>query len=289
VVVCVALLLLLPKVVQVAVSVVVTPVNITRHWLTESGGSLPQYFRNRSTLIEQIATLESKLSAESGDRFTTALLAKENAELRSLLGDQKEERILAGIIGRPGSLPYDSLMLDKGTSDGVFVGAPIYIGENTVVGLVKSATNHSALVELVTTAGFETTVYIMGPDIYTNAVGVGGGQMRVGVPQGIVLSVGDVVVLPSVTSGVYGEISLVQSDATRPEQYGYVSPKTSLASIRLVAVGKTPLRSMSFEEAQKIISETKTKVFLVPVPEHILVDTQGTTSASSTDDNLITP
>jgi len=279
---CLAVLFLVPKVVNIAVSIVVAPVNMTKHWLTESGGNLPQYFRNRTGLMAEIATLQSSLAATRGNHLTVQILADENRELRSLLGDEGEERILAGIIGRPGTLPYDSLMLDRGIEDGIVVGAPVYIGENTVIGLVKNATAHTALVELATTAGFEATVYIIGPDIYTNAVGMGGGQLRVGVPQGITLSEGDLVVLPSVTSGIYGVISTVQSEPSRPEQYGYVSPQIPMASVRLVSVGSTPLQDISFEEAQIILDKNITTVFYVPVPEDILIDANfGTTSSSS--------
>jgi len=279
--VCLVILFLVPKAVNLAVSIVVAPINITKHWITESSGSLPQYFRNRSELLDEMSTLRSKLDSVSSDRMAIQILIKENKELRSLLGDEGEERVLAGVIGRPGALPYDSLMIDQGTEQGVNVGAPVYIGENTVIGIVKNATAHTSLVELVTTEGFKATVYIIGPDIYTNAVGMGGGQLRVGVPQGILLSEGDLVVLPAVTSGVYGEVSVVQSEPSRPEQYGYVSPRIPIASIRLVSVGRTPLHNVSFEEAQIILRENKTTVFSIPVPEDILVDTNfGTTSDS---------
>lgn len=282
--VCLVVLFLLPKLFNGAVALIAAPINATKTWAAESSSSLPQYFRNRSELLKEISELRSQVASSNGGRFTLEALVKENDTLRSLLGDDGEERVVAGVISRPGVLPYDAIMIDKGTDDGVLNGAPVYIGENTVIGIVKNATAKTALIELITTPGFETTVYIIGPDIYTNAIGVGGGQMRVGVPQGITLSEGDLVVLPSVTSGVYGEINLVQSEATRPEQYGYVSPDTPIASIRLVSIGKTPLHSVSFEEAQMILSEIKETVFTVPVPDEILVDTNSSSTPSTTNE-----
>ena len=286
-VICLGVVFLIPKVVNVMVSVVAAPINMSKTWITSSGNSLPQYFRNRTELVAEISDLQTQLVNSSGDRFTAITLSKENMELRSLLGDDGDERVLAGVIGRPGSLPYDSLMIDQGTRAGVVVGAPVYIGDNTVIGIVKNATPQTSLVELITTVGFEATVYIIGPDIYTNAVGIGGGQLRVGVPQGILLQEGDSVVLPSITSGVYGTISLVQSEPSRPEQYGYVSPKTPIASIRLVSVGKTPMQNISFDEAQEILKEIKTTSFTIPVPDEILVDTDTSTTSTSTNQEEI--
>jgi len=104
----------------------------------------------------------------------------------------------------------------------------------------------------------------------------------VGVPQGIKMSVGDLVILPGISTGIYGAINLVQSVASEPEQYGFVSPELPLASLRLVSVGSMPLKSVSFEDAQAIVAEVKSDVFIVPVPEGILVTTDATSTAATT-------
>jgi len=265
-------------------SLVVAPVNMAKHWLSDSSASLPQYFRNRSDLVTELKELRSEIST-TGNTFTIKALEKENKTLRSLLGNTENKKILAGVIGRPGVLPYDLLMLDQGSNAGIAKGAPVFIGEDTIIGIIKSVTADTSLVEMITTDDFHSTVYIIGPDIYTNAVGIGGGQLRVGVPQGITLQEGDLVVLPAVESGVFGEISVVQSEASRPEQYGYVSPNIPIASIRFVSVGKHPLTNISFEDAQKNVEETKISVLTVPVPDDILVDTQSGTSTGTTTNN----
>lgn len=285
--VCILVLFSMPSVFRSVASVVVAPVNSVKHWFLESGESFPQYLRNRKEILDELSFVRSELAATGGERHTIWTLTQENEELRSLLGYEGEERVLAGVIGRPGNLPYDSLMIDQGLRDGVKEGAPVYIGEGTVIGIVKSAAPQTALVELITTPGFEATVFIMGPNIYTNAVGVGGGQLRVGVPQGIVLSEGNMVVLPSITSGIYGEISVIQSEPTRPEQYGFVSPHTPLSGIRFVSVGTIPMQSVTFEEAQEILAGIKSEVFTVPVPDGILVDAQSGTSTATTTDEVI--
>ncbi len=159
----------------------------------------------------------------------------------------------------------------------------MYIASSTVIGVVNKVFQKNAVVELITSPGFTSSVYIIGPDIYTTAEGVGGGQLRVGVPQGIALSEGDLVILPSIASGVYGEVSVVDSIPTRPEQYGYVSPQTPLSSLRLVGVGDAPLEPVSFEEAQAIVKESKDALFGVPVPEDLLITADSaSTTASST-------
>jgi cell shape-determining protein MreC len=277
------LFFLVPKLVASVTSLVLTPVHALQTWISKSSDSFPQFFRDRSTLIAQLDALTETQSARSGDRLTADLLSKENVELRSLLGDDGEQRIVAGVIGRPDTVPYDVLVLDKGSDDGIVEGAPVFIGDDAVIGIVSKTFGRSSVVELITTPGFTVSVYIIGPNIYTNAAGIGGGQLKVGVPQGITLTPGDLVILPGVGAGIYGAISTVQSVATEPEQYGYVSPEVPLAGLRLVGVGAIPLKPVTFEEAQKIVSESKQQAFQVSVPKDMLVTTEiASSTASST-------
>jgi len=271
---------LLPKLLAGAAAVVVTPIQAAQTWLFESTGNLPLYLRDRQVLILENQKLHEELALQSGQEYSVQLLRRENQELRSLLGDEGKTRIMAGIIGRPNALPYDVLVIDQGARDGVVENAPVYIGDNRVVGVVKKVFSDSAVVEMVTTPGFVTSVFVVGPNIYTNATGIGGGQLRVGVPQGIALAIGDSVILPAVDSGVLGVISHIESLPTQPEQYGYVATDVPLQSLRFVAVGSAPVESVTFEQAQAIVAEGLSRLFTVPVPEGVLVVT-GTTSTST--------
>ncbi len=277
------LIWLLPRMMHVAAALVMAPINGVSHWVRESTGSLPQYLRNRSDLVASMNDLRQQLASRSGDKFTNEMLAKENEELRHLLGDQGDERVLAGVIGRPNALPYDMLMIDQGMRDGIVVGAPVYIGDRTVIGFIQSATDKTALVTLITTPDFVSTVYVLGPDIFTTAVGIGGGQLKVGIPQGIMVKVGDLVILPSITSGVYGSVSYLETVPTEPEQYAYVSPTTPIGSLRLVSVGTTPMIGSTFDAALKNVEVLRNELFTVAVPSgYQSTSTHATATSSST-------
>ncbi len=278
----VVLLFVVPKVVATAASMVMMPVHVVENWFSKSTDSFPQYLRERSKLLDELNALTYTQSAQSGDRLTSVLLTQENQELRELLGIKGERRLVAGVIGRPNKMPYDVLVLDKGTNDGLVEGAPVFIGDDAVIGIISKTFAHSAVVTLVTTPGFTVSVYIIGPNIYTNAVGQGGGLLRIGVPQGIKLSEGNLVILPGVDAGIYGAIGKIQSVASEPEQYGFVSPEVPLASLRLVSVGTVSLEPKTFEEAQKVVSTVVKTVFEVPIPEGVLVTVLSSTTSSTT-------
>lgn len=279
--VCVLLYFVIPKVVATVSSIVFIPIHTVESWILYSSDALPQYFRDRDALIGELNTYKYAESAQSGDKLTADILSKENVLLRGLLSDDGSSRILAGVIGRPRAVPYDVLIIDRGSAEDIQVGAPVFIGENAGIGVIQKVFEHSAVVVLVTTPGFVSSVYIVGPNIYTNAEGIGGGQLRIGVPQGIPLAVGNPVILPGVDSGVYGEIHHVVSVPAEPEQQAFVSPQIPLSGLRFVSVGTSPIPQLSFTEAESLVKNLTQTVFVVPIPEGVLVTTATSTATSS--------
>jgi len=236
------------------------------------------------TALNNMARSESSaLSLEESTELD--FLRAENASLKEVLGQNDEPRIAAGVIGRPTALPYDVLMLDKGSDDGIKVDTPVYIGHNTVIGFIAATYQNSSLVVLLSTPGFSSTAYIFGPDIYTTAVGIGGGITRIHVPQGIALNIGDLVVLPSISAGIYGTVSAVDSVPERAEQYGYLTTKTPMSSLKTVAVGTRPLSVINFEEAQGVVEKAVRDFLTIDVPEEFLVEASSSSSSTATSTN----
>jgi len=197
-------------------------------------------------MSKELEGLRRELATESGTELTIKRLQIENRELRaaSEFGG-RTGRVVAQVIAPPSRILYDLLRIDQGTNAGITVGAPVFVGSDTVVGVIVHTTPRYSFVELFTTAGFEATAFIVGPNIFAPLEGMGGGVARVKVPQGIILSLGDLVLLPSVESGVYGEIVSIENLATQPEQYGYVTPPVPLLSMSYVSVlpGEPQLRT----------------------------------------------
>lgn len=241
--------------------------------------------RGESSLNNLVRSDQRELNQEESNELD--YLRAENASLRDVLGQTDETRIAAGVIGRPSALPYDVLMIDKGSDDGIKVDTPVYTGNNTVIGFVASTYQNSSLVALLSTPGFSSTAYIFGPNIYTTAIGIGGGVTRIHVPQGITLNIGDLVVLPSMSKGIYGTVSAVDSVPERAEQYGYLITEVPISSLRTVAVGTRPLSVMEFEEARKVVEAARQDFLSINVPEGVLIDAQNSTStATSTEEGV---
>jgi len=276
---------LLPQALGLVASTIFAPYNYVESWFINSSAALPSYFRDRDSLINKQLELEHELASKQNLEDRVSVLEKENSLMQSLQSD--EDRIVTTVVMRPSYLPYDVLLIGEGKESGVQVGAPVYVGGDQPVGFVVAAYKNMSLVILATSPGYESTVYIFGPDIYTTAIGEGGGVLRVSVPQGIPLEVGNEVVIPAFESGVFGSVSYIESVPSEPEQHGYVSMDIPLSSIRYVAVGREVMTPISFSEAKEVVSHIRQELLTVPVPEGVLIDrptsTATTTVATSTE------
>lgn len=276
-----------PILVRSAVALFWYPFDSVRVWVAESGSSLPQYIRERSELLSELEALKIAAALDQGTENTIRKLEIENNELRTRAGAVPEDRLLARVIGRPNQLPYDMLMLDRGADHGVILHAPVFLGTDQVIGFVSRVNEKTSLVTLITTAGFSSSAYVLGPNIYTFAEGMGGGVLRVRVPQGILLQTGDLIVLPAIDSGVYGEVSSVEAAATQPEQYGYVTTAIPLQSLYYVSIGREAMVTHTYEEAKAVVTDVTNRLFTVDVPPGVLVTPELTaTTSSSTFEHL---
>jgi cell shape-determining protein MreC len=227
------------------------------------------------SLENEIKELENELAIARRNDVTRNRLANENNRLRSLLGAEGEDRIAAAVIARPSELPYDLLQIDRGSQHGVEIGAPVYLGKDNVVGLVVHTASTYSFVQLITSPNFSATAFLSGPNVVVRLTGLGGGVARVSVPQGIPLSNGDLVYLPSIEPGVFGQISYIENEPTQPEQFGYITPDLAISSMHLVAVGKLT----QITQSPEVISERiKTEINNALVISNLSV---GTTSTST--------
>ena len=277
-------------IVQMVTAPMTTMFFSARHYIYTSGATVPVFIRSRVDLLNHIRELEQTIASQKGIDATLAYVTLENEELRALMGGASTTRIVAGVIGRPPYTPYDTIVIDRGSDDGIVLHAPVFHAGGKAVGYIQSVFEHSSYIALFSSPHVEATVYIFGPDIFTTAYGEGGGIVRLSVPQGIVLEKGMPVVLPSLDSGVLGTISEIQSIKTEPEQHAYVTLSAPLQSMRLVSVGTQAIGDTSYAEAIKHVDSMEEKLFSIEIGDaQRAYSTTVATTTASTSDTHITP
>ncbi len=268
------------------VSFVTTPFYFARHYIETSSATIPVFIRSRLELENQIHDLQQKIESGQGTETTLGYVMEENRELRALLSASSSPRIVAGVIAQPPFSPYDTFILDKGSLDGIVVSAPVYYGSGQIIGYVREVNDRHSYVRLFSSPGVEASAYVFGPNIFTRTYGEGGGVIHMSIPQGITIELGDIVVMPSLDTGVLGKITEIQSIPTEPEQHAYITFDIPLRGIRLVSVGTTPVQKITFDEAQKNVGEAEKKLFEIELPPDYVAsstpnETVGTTSVSN--------
>lgn len=282
--------LFLPQLISRVSDLVLYPFHVTTAWVKNSDHIFPTYLRSKSTLVNELESLRIKDATETGTQLSINRLLEENMQLRALTGvGTSSPRLVARVIARPNSLAYDFLQIDRGTNHGVVVGATVFSGIDTVLGVVTHVFPEYAFIELFTTAGFESTAYILGLNVFASIEGVGGGIARVKLPQGVSLSVGQLVLLPSISGGVYGEISWIENHPTQPEQYGYVVPPIAMNSIYYVSVDTEVLKPKTELEIENFINSEIQKQTIIDrsVIDYVMsknaLDNNATSSATTTE------
>ncbi len=253
------------------------------NWFGDLASTMPLYFKEKSELQNQIHELEARLGSAISSKRTIDGLVAENIRLRSLVSASSSPRVLANVIGRPPQLPYDALLIDSGADKDIKENAVVYFDRDQAIGVVTAVYPQSALVALITSPGVESSVYVIGPDIYTTAVGVGGGVLQVNVPQGVALARGNLVLVPALGEGIYGEIAEIVSVPTEPVQYGFVTTDIPIQQLRTVTVSQAPQPVITFEEAAARVAAAELELLRVNVPPEVLVETASGTSTTSPD------
>lgn len=261
-----------PWLISTVSSVILYPFHSATLWIKTSEGALPTYLRSKSALEAEIETLRAAATTGVGTQLSISRLLEENMQLRAMAkAGATENRLVARVLARPGQLSYDLLQIDKGKKDGVVVGAPVYTGLDTVVGVVVHAADTYAFIDLFTSPGFKSTAYIFGPNVFSPIEGMGGGIARVKLPQGVPIREGQLVILPGVSSGIYGEIVSVQNEPTQPEQYGYITSPLAMNSLLYVSVGLQSIELRAAEDIQEDIrSQLRASLQLSTTTEIIL-------------------
>ena len=135
-------------------------------------------FLNGPFLLEENQSLRNQLAAALAHEETHRELAQENGRLRALIGFKKRSPwaiIPAEVIGHELSLWSRTLLLDKGTRDGVKIGMAV-ITPVGLIGRISEAGGTSSRVILVTDPHFRVSATLASSRISGLAAGTPSGE-----------------------------------------------------------------------------------------------------------------
>lgn len=220
----------LATVVAIVIALVVAV--IQPHWLDvlflEASGGL---FSVRAALLEETEGMEARLMSKQELLAKNQSLSDENARLRVRAAlydevvnerDRLYERFavesttpgkLAHVIAAPSRSPYDVILVDVGSDDGIGVGDEAWFDTTLMLGTVESTSASVSRVRLFSSPGVETAVTVgTTTEALLSAVGAGGGAFEMDIPKDIVVAPNDALMLPYAGHGTVGFVREVTAN-----------------------------------------------------------------------------
>lgn len=152
----------------------------------------------------------------------------------SLKGDE----VIASVLVRPPQTPFDALIVNVGSEEGVSVGDQVYAFTGFPIGTVIEVKEHRSTIMLLSAPGTKTEVLIGTSTQAVTAEGKGGGNFFLKLPKITEINVGDVVARTYLPPEVLSTIETVDSKEGEAYIYAYFKLPVSLNSLVYVLIKK---------------------------------------------------
>ena len=162
-----------------------------------------EYLQERSKLLEKKDSLQNENIKLLAELSKMSALKHKNRHLQTLLNltnsDTDKNFTVIKLVGVHSSLIEQKISIDKGSSDGVYIGQPV-LGTNGIIGQVSELTPISATVILISSPGFTVLGEIERSSLRVIVRGIGNAErlQLLYVPTTADIKVGDQIV----TSGL---------------------------------------------------------------------------------------
>ena len=95
------------------------------------------YFESKKILNNENVNLKNELNDLKTSLFSLDALRDENLKLKEELGRKfVKNSIIASVLARPTLSPYDTLIIDVGSDDGISVGDKVVVGNELSIGML---------------------------------------------------------------------------------------------------------------------------------------------------------
>ena len=222
-------------------------------WLRESAVII----KSKAGLEKENTELNEKISEMRAKNLSYEIIKKENKELKSLLSRvEKDEFVVSAILSRPPQSPYDTLVVDAGSDNGIEEGMQVTAYGNILLGYVTEVFSKTSKIKLISFANEETNVLIIGSkglglsddgaeaesevvgvrQVSAIATGKGGGNLEVVLPRGVEVNSGDRVATLGINSLLVGVVEETQVDLADPFQKIFLRLPLNLQKLNYILI-----------------------------------------------------
>jgi len=169
-------------------------------------------------------------------------LESENEGLKSFLNTndgvnvKRPKGSLFSVAQRPPFSPYDSIIVNGGSDNGIQVDDLAFASQDVLIGYVTAVFPHTSIVTLYSSSGQRQEVYVGTSSNAVASEGKGGGNFYIKVPSETKINIGDPIIWPSMQNILLGTVNRVDSVSGDAFSYVIFRSLIPIYSIRYVEI-----------------------------------------------------
>lgn len=206
--------------------------------ISRNVGFVGEFFKTKSSLIKENESLRAYIisNEEKTERFEA--LNHEYQELLALHGRSTTttNSVVAHVISKPPQSPYDVLVVDVGSANGIVDDSLVFSIGGALVGQVEEVSSNTSKVVMFSSVGQETDASVERTGESIKVVGMGGGTLQAEVAQEMDIIVDDTVVLPDFGGFVVASVASVDSSVTSAFKKVLFRAPVSISNLRFVEI-----------------------------------------------------
>lgn len=214
-----------------------TPVWQGRNFVSTNLRGFFSFFSSRTALVEENRLLRERL--DSQEKLLVSFRADDSsrASLALELGRAEGgEGVVAGVLVRPPETPFDTLVIDAGTSEGIQSGELVTLVEGPAIGRVFQTFSHTSQVILYSTHNEKTDALLERNTVPVTLVGRGGGNFELILSRETGVEIGDRILTLGVEPRLLAVVQDVEISPTDAFKRVLALTPGSIASLRFVKV-----------------------------------------------------
>jgi cell shape-determining protein MreC len=205
-----------------------------------------EIIQSKYSLVKQNKALSDEVAARDRSLMALDTLKNENETLKIALDRSgKGDFVLGVILTRPPVSPYDTLILDIGSSNGVKVGNKVYAEGNVLIGDVEEVFSGQSKVSLFSTSGRSTQVLVGTSTIAAEAIGKGGGNFFIKLPATAKIVQGATVTVSQIHPHTFGIVGNITFDSSSSLQTILFKSPVNIRELNFVEVDRNSTTATS--------------------------------------------
>ena len=200
---------------------VFTPVWSGENFVARGLNNLYLFFYTKDALIKENQALKDKLiSNEILLASTRTLSDTENNFLKSIGRTSTMKIVTAAVLVHPPETPYDVLIIDVGSDNGVAVGQEVALPTTATgeqgpkIGVITDVYKQNSRVKLYSANGEKTNAILERNSVPIVLTGRGGGNFEFSLQRDANVVVGDKILSPDINRSLVGVVKDIEEEAT---------------------------------------------------------------------------